>query len=150
MGLPTDVLVIEDGDEYLETLSRFVPGPRYAQVHSGEEALSYLEQHSVDLIYLDMRFDRIPRGELLGDHAQAAAQHSGDTERGWRYLQNNQGLFILRALRAAGWTSLPVIISYDFSHELRRWERLSHQDPRLRWVGDAAGPAEIERLMSGL
>ena len=144
------VLVVEDGDEYLETLTRFVPGPRYVQVHSGADALSYLHGHAVDLVYLDMRFDRIPRSVLLGDHAQAIAQHNGDVERAWRFLQNNQGLFILHALATAGWSHLPVIISYDFSQELQRWQHLQQAHPHARWVGDAAGPAEVRGLMASL
>jgi len=39
-----NVLIIEDGDEYLHNLSRFVPGPLYLQAHnypySGNAAVS--------------------------------------------------------------------------------------------------------------
>ena len=97
-----------------------------------------------------MRFDRIPRSALLGDHAQATAQHNGDAERAWRYLQNNQGLFILHALAAAGWSKIPVIISYDFSQEPQRWQHLQRAHPQARWVGDAAGPAEVRSLMEDI
>jgi len=144
------VLIVEDGDEYLENLSRFVAGPRYIQAHSGTEALEILAREHVDLIYLDMRFDRIPTADLLGDHAAATREHNGDPIRAWRHLQMNQGLYILDALRRAGHGRLPVILAYDFSRERKRFERLAGTHPTLRWVPDAVTPAEIRELMEQL
>ena len=109
------VLIIEDGNEYLENLSRFVPEPDYVQTHNGSEALAALQKGGIDLIYLDMRFDRIPLTDLLGNHVQATKQQNGDPTRAWRYLQNNQGLFILNYLSTKGHTNTPTIISYDFT-----------------------------------
>lgn len=149
MSEPT-VLIVEDGDEYLENLSRFVPGPRYLQAHSGAEALELLARHEVDLIYLDMRFDRIPTADLLGDHVAATREHNGDPIRAWRHLQMNQGLYVLDALRRAGHGELPVILAYDFSRERRRYERLAAKHPTLRWVPDAVTPIEIRQLMDQL
>ncbi|MEM6731092.1 MAG: hypothetical protein AAF658_06025, partial [Myxococcota bacterium] len=54
------VLIIEDGNEYLETLSRYVLGPHYEQAHNLKEALEWLAHGTTEVIYLDMRFDRIP------------------------------------------------------------------------------------------
>jgi len=144
------VLIIEDGDEYRDNLTRFVPGPAYQQAHSGAEALALLAQGPVDLIYLDMRFDRIPRGELLGDHATATREHSGDPERAWRYLETNQGLFVLDALRKSGFGDIPVILSYDFAREPQRAAHLMKVHPSLRWVRDAVTPEEIAALMDEL
>ena len=144
------VLIVEDGDEYLENLRRFVPGPRYYQAHTGAAALELLDAESLDLIYLDMRFDRIPTAELLGDHARATREHNGDPVRAWRHLQNNQGLYILAAIREAGHGDLPVILAYDFSREARRFEHLARVHPSLRWVPDAVTPAEIRTLMDQL
>lgn len=141
------VLIIEDGDEYRENLTRFVPGPDYVQVHSGAEALALLETAPVDLIYLDMRFDRIPQAELLGDHAAATRDQNGDPLRGWRFLAMNQGLFILAALRAKGHGGVPTILAYDFSREPQRLAHLQRVHPGLRWVPDAVTPAEIRTLM---
>jgi CheY-like chemotaxis protein len=149
MREPT-VLIIEDGDEYLENLSRFVAGPRYLQAHAGEEALEILRSERVDLIYLDMRFDRIPQAALMGDHATTTREHNGDPIRAWRYLQMNQGLYILDALRREGHGDLPVILAYDFSRERNRYEHLAVQHPTLRWVPDAVTPAEIRELMDQL
>ena len=141
------VLVVEDGDEYLDNLSRFVTGPVYVQVHDGAAAVAELAKGEVDLVYLDMRFDRIPREDLLGDHAAAAEQHNGDSKRAWRYLQNHQGLFILDAIRRAGGGGIPVILAYDFSREGARLSHLQKSHPRLWWVPDAVTPDEIRDLM---
>lgn len=149
MDEPT-VLIVEDGDEYLDNLSRFVRGPRYLQAHNGAEALGHLERERVDLVYLDMRFDRIPKGELMGDHVEATREHNGDPERGWRHLQMNQGLYILEALRKAGRGAIPVIVAYDFSRQTRRYEHLRKVHPTLRWVPDAVSPEEVRALMEEL
>jgi hypothetical protein len=144
------VLIIEDGDEYRDNLTRFVPGPRYLQCHTAAEAIDTLQHESIDLVYLDMRFDRIARADLAGDHAVATREHNGDPERGWRYLQTHQGLYVLDALRRAGFARVPVILSYDFSREPQRAANLSRVYPNLRWVKDAVTPEEIRALMESL
>jgi CheY-like chemotaxis protein len=141
------VLIVEDGDEYLSNLSRFVPGPNYLQAHSGSECLDVLRSERADLIYLDMRFDRIDRALLLGDHAAVTHEHNGDPERGWRYLQNHQGLFILREIKTQGYGDLPVVLSYDFSREARRFVHLKQGHPNLTWIGDDASPEQIKRTL---
>ncbi len=147
------VLIVEDGNEYLENLTRFAPGPRYLQAHGGHEALTLLRAHAVALVYLDMRFDRVPRETLLGDHAQATRDH-GSAEKAYRHLAQHQGLYILAALREHGHAALPVILAYDFSRELRRFELLSRAHPSLTWMPDAASAdevrARIERLIDKL
>ena len=127
------VLIVEDGDEYLENLTRFVPGPTYVQARSGTRAVEILRTRPIDLIYLDMRFD--------------TRQNNGDPLRGWRYLQNNQGLFVLNALSAAGFANHPVVLAYDFSREATRLRHLQTRYPRLTWVSDAVTPEEIRALM---
>lgn len=141
------VLIVEDGDEYRDNLTRFVPGPEYVQVHTGQEALDALARDRFDLVYLDMRFDRIPQAELLGDHAAATRNQNGDPHRGWRFLAMNQGLFILDALRKAGHGALPTVLAYDFSREPQRLAHLQKVHPGLRWVPDAVTPAEIRKVM---
>lgn len=144
------VLIIEDGDEYRENLTRFVPGPTYLQVRSGAAALEALRAGGIDLVYLDMRFDRIPQGDLLGDHAAATRQNNGDPARAWRYLETNQGLFILNALSEAGYGVVPVILAYDFSREAARLKHLKARHPQLAWVPDAVTPDEIRAVMDRL
>ena len=142
------VLIVEDGDEYLDSLSKFVDGPLYLQARSGDQAVSLLQERTVDLIYLDMRFDRIPIGDLLGDHVKATREHNGDPLRAFKFLQNNQGLFILEKLRNEGLGQIPVILAYDFSRQLKRYEHLRRIHPSLRWVPDAVTPSEIKNLMA--
>ena len=144
------VLIVEDGDEYLESLTRFVRGPEYLQAHNGRDAVRLLETREVDIVYLDMRFDRIPDSELMGDHVAATREHNGDPVRARKHLQNNQGLFILDALEGAGFGAVPVILAYDFSRQHKRYENLLRRHPTLRWVPDAVTPAEIRTLMEDL
>jgi CheY-like chemotaxis protein len=144
------VLIIEDGDEYLDSLVRLVKGPSYVQAHNGCDALRVLETSRVDLIYLDMRFDRIPDAELMGDHAAATREHNGDPVRALKHLQNNQGLYILDALERHGLGGVAVILAYDFSRQHKRYENLLRAHPTLRWVPDAVTPAEIRALMDDL
>lgn len=141
------ILIIEDGNEYLENLSRFIPEYHYLQAHNGAEALELLEQSPVDLIYLDMRFDRIAKEELIGDHAQVTQDQNGDPLRAWTYLANNQGLFILAHLREHGYDQHPVIVAYDFSREHQRFDHLKRLHPNLYWVPDAVRPDEIRAMI---
>jgi hypothetical protein len=142
------VLIIEDGDEYLDALSRFVPGPCYRQAHDAAQALARLVAGGIDLIYLDMRFDRLERGRLVGDLAAALTASNGDEERAWKHLEDNQGLYILAHLAGHGFGSVPVLLSYDFGSEPRRIALLCRTYPNLDWVGDGAGPEEIRRKMA--
>ncbi len=150
MPKPLSVLIVEDGDEYLNNLGRFVPEPTYRQVHNGAEALETLAAGGVDLVYLDMRFDRIPRADLLGDHAALTRELNGDPARAWRHLANNQGLFILDAIRRAGLGEVPVILAYDFSREQPRWETLERNHAHLAWVPDAVTADQIRETMAAL
>ncbi|MDJ0764025.1 MAG: response regulator [Myxococcota bacterium] len=140
------ILVIEDGDEYLENLSRFVPGPTYIQVHTGNEAVARLKDQSVDLIYLDMRFDRIDESDLLGDRDAVTRDHNGDPKKATKFLANNQGLYILAALKQEGLDTCPIILAYDFTREPKRFEHLTRIYKTLTWVPDAVTPGEIESL----
>jgi hypothetical protein len=144
------ILVIEDGDEYLENLTRFVPGPTYLQAHCGTDAIEILKEKAVDIIYLDMRFDRIPKDKLLGDMEVATREHNGDPARGLKFLMNNQGLYILAALRREGFATHPVVVAYDFSKELRRFENLRKVYPNLEWVSDAVSFEEVRMLFKNI
>ncbi|HWB76692.1 MAG TPA: hypothetical protein VG755_17120 [Nannocystaceae bacterium] len=133
-----DVLVVEDGDEYLTNLSTFVAaGFRYRQAHSGSDACRMVREQATDIVYLDMRFDRTPEGELLGNMVELVARFNGDVARARRFQQDNQGLFVLRALREHGFAG-PVILSYDFGPEERRFKALSAKDPALSYCPDYA------------
>jgi hypothetical protein len=144
------VLIVEDGDEYLDNLSRFVPGPRYLQAHGAGRALQLLGAHAIDVVYLDMRFDRLPSEQLVGDLARVTREQGGDATRALRHLANHQGLYILQALREHGYAALPVILAYDFSREPRRFEHLKQQHPSLTWVPDVISPDEIRARIARL
>ena len=135
---PVDIVVVEDGDEYITNLTTFVAqGMVYRQAKSGTQACQLIAERRPDLVYLDMRFDRIPVEDLLGDIVQLTARFNGDVARARRFQQDNQGLFVLRAVRDAGFVGA-VILSYDFSAEERRFAALKARDPALRYCPDYA------------
>jgi len=143
MADPVRVLVVEDGREYTDTMQRFLGarGFTFARAGSGPEALAAVgEGH--DVIFLDMRFDRVEQRALLGDLAAATERCNGDPGAGRRFLEDHQGTYILAALRGAG-CRLPVLLSYDFSNEVRRFERLEASYAPLDHCRDVASPEEV-------
>ena len=79
---PVQVLVVEDGDEYITNLRTFVrEGIDYTQARSGAEACKLARERSPDVVYLDMRFDRTPLEWLLGDLVALSSRFNGDTGR---------------------------------------------------------------------
>jgi CheY-like chemotaxis protein len=141
------VLVVEDGEEYSANLARFLPGGlTLARAGSGAEALAALATSTFHVIFLDMRFDRTPAEALLGDLAATADRFNGDLERARRFLEDNQGAYVLAALREAG-CGLPVVFSHDFSGEPRRWANLEQRYPPLYYLSDNAGPEEVSRCL---
>jgi CheY-like chemotaxis protein len=144
---PIKVLVVEDGDEYITNLTTFVSeGVNYRQAKSGGRACEMLVEEQPDLVFLDMRFDRTPVEELLGDMVQLTGRFNGDIGRARRFQQDNQGLFILRALRDAGFKR-PVILSYDFGAEEKRFRALSAKDPALLYCPDYADAKAIRKTI---
>lgn len=142
------VLVIEDGEEYSRLLGRFlVQHFVFVRAGDGPEALALLSTGAYDAVFLDMRFDRAAPERLLGDRAEAAARFGGDAERAQRFLEDNQGTYILAALRGAGCT-LPVLLSYDFDGEPRRWRNLAQAWAPIAYLGDNAGPDEIHAALA--
>jgi CheY-like chemotaxis protein len=157
------VLVVEDGHEYLTNLSTFVAeGCEYRQAQSGGQACRMARELAPDVVYLDMRFDRTPVEDLLGDVVQLTGRFNGDVARARRFQEegrfngdvararrfqeDNQGLFVLRALRESGYLR-PVILSYDFSTEERRFATLSAKDPALLYCPDYADAKEIREAI---
>lgn len=145
------ILVVEDGSEYSETLGRFLGNEfEFVRAGSGPRALELLGAGSYDAVFLDMRFDRAPDGELLGDLEAAADRFNGDPVQARRFLEDHQGTYILAALREAGHVQ-PVVLSYDFGAEPRRWERLAARYPPIDFLPDVSSPAEVAaRLRSAV
>lgn len=144
------VLVVEDGFEYSETLSAFLAdGFQWVRAGSGPVALAQLGGEAYDAVFLDMRFDRVPLSELLGDLEATADRFNGDDVQARAFLEDHQGLFVLAALREAGHT-LPVLISYDFDGEEARWERLRTRHGPVDYLPDNASPTDIAGRLEGL
>lgn len=135
------VLVVEDGHEYTTNLERFLGADfDFTRAGDGPEALEQVAERRFDAVFLDMRFDRAPR--LLGDLDALVARFAGDADRARRFLEDNQGTYVLAALREAG-CGLPVVFSYDFDSEPRRFRNLHKRYAPLRYLTDTAGPREM-------
>lgn len=142
------VLIVEDGYEYLETFTRFA-ADQFALDRAGDgaEALARVAAEPFDCLFLDMRFDRIEPGRLLGDLAETAERFNGDPVRATRFLEENQGVYVLAALRGAG-CALPAVFSHDFSGEPRRWAALERKYGPVAWLPDNASPAQVKALLA--
>lgn len=137
------VLVVEDGLEYTETLTRFLP-PDFVWIRagSGPDALERLAAEAFAVVFLDMRFDRVGPDQLLGDVEEVADRFNGDPVQARRFLEDNQGNYVLVAIRGAG-HRVPVLMSHDFEAEPKRWQRLAEKWGPVDYLGDNASPAEI-------
>ena len=139
------VLVVEDGHEYLTNLERFLGEDFvFQRAGDGPAALEMLAGARFDALFLDMRFDRAER--LLGDLDELVDRFAGDRGRARRFLEDHQGTYVLAALREAGHRQ-PVLMSYDFDGEPRRFRNLEGRYGPLGYLSDAAGPAEIRAAL---
>lgn len=137
------VLVVEDGEEYTTNLARFLTeGFVFVRAGAGAEALALLGHRTFDLVFLDMRFDRVTSAQLLGDLAATAERFNGDPVRARTFLEDHQGAYILQAIRAAE-HRLPVVFSHDFDGEPRRWSNLVKLYAPVAYLADNASPSEI-------
>ena len=142
------VLVVEDGLEYTTSFERFIGAPfEFVRAGSGREALEALATGSFDLLFLDMRFDRAT--ELLGDLQALVDRYNGDSARARRFLEDNQGAYVLAAIRDAG-HGQPALMSYDFDGEPRRFENLRARYGPLAYLTDTAGPQETRKALLDL
>jgi DNA-binding NarL/FixJ family response regulator len=145
-----NVLVVEDGFEYSETLQEFLgEGFTWTRAGSGPAALEALRERPYDALFLDMRFDRAPLAELLGDLDATADRFNGDDVQARRYLEDHQGLYILAALRDAG-HAIPVLVSYDFDAEQARWRRIADRQGPVAYLPDNASPRDIGSRLAAL
>jgi len=145
------VLVIEDGFEYTETLQRFLSGAfLFERAGSGVAGLARLgTSPAPDVVFLDMRFDRAPAAELLGDLEQVADRFNGDPVQARRFLEDHQGNYVLAAVREAGY-GVPVLLSYDFTGEPARWSRLAQRFAPVAFLTDVASPTEVAAALREL
>ena len=143
-----NLLVVEDGEEYTAMLTRFLTDAfAITRAGDGADALRALAVAPFDVVFLDMRFDRVPPDALLGDLAQVAERFNGDPVRARHHLETNQGTYVLDAIRAAG-HRLPAVYSYDFDAEPRRWQVLQRRGAPVDYLPDNASAAVVrERLL---
>lgn len=141
------VLVIEDGEEYSRLLRRYL-AERFDFVRAGDgpSALALLADQAFAVVFLDMRFDRADPQRLLGDKAEVSDRFGGDATQAQRFLEDNQGTYILAALRESG-CALPVLFSYDFDGEPRRFRHLAQSWGPLAYLSDNAGPERIREAL---
>ena len=142
------VLVVEDGHEYIQTMTKYL-GEEFHFVRAGDgfEALEMLRSELWHAIFLDMRFDRSER--LVGDMAELVARFHGDTERARKYLENHQGTHVAASIREAGFGH-PLLFSYDFSQEPSRLAHLQTRYGPMTYLPDTSGPAEVREALWGL
>ena len=144
------VLVVEDGEEYTGTLTRFCADVfDFTRAGDGPAALLLLAEGEFDRVFLDMRFDRVSPAVLLGEIGPTAERFNGDPNRARQFLEDNQGAYILAALRAAG-HSIPVVFSHDFDAEPRRWASIERMYTPVRYLPDNASADAIRAALLGL
>ena len=137
------VLVVEDGFEYIHNLTRFLGGDfEFVRAGDGFEALEQLSVGGFSALFLDMKFDRADR--LLGDVGALERRFAGDATRAKRFLENNQGAYVLAAIRDAS-HRIPVVFSYDFDSEPRRFRNLVRRYAPLTYLTDTATPANMRQ-----
>ncbi len=110
------VLVIEDGEEYLEFAESCLgEGFEFVHAHSHQEAREALANSpAVDVFFFDLRFERSSEDTLVGDiDGTAKRMFAGDRERARRWVKDQQGALILAALRSEGHKQRAVFI-HDF------------------------------------
>ena len=148
MAERTKVLVVEDGHEYSHVLQRFLSDVLEIQrAGSGPEALERCSEDHVDVVFLDMRFDRTPEALLLGDLEALVDRFNGDRVQARSFRQNHQGTYILAALREAN-CSQRVVMSYDFDGEPRRFTKLAKRFGPIEYVTDDAGPERMREALT--
>jgi ActR/RegA family two-component response regulator len=112
------MLVVEDGSEYEEFARTFL-GSRFAilTAHSAREAIERLRGASVDVLLVDLRFERAPSEVLIGDvEATAKRLFGGDRVRALRWIKDQQGTLVLAEIRKAGFAQRAVFV-HDFPQE---------------------------------
>lgn len=115
------MLVVEDGSEYEEFAKTFL-GARFLIVaaHSAHDAIERLRARAVDVLLVDLRFERAPSEVLIGDvDATARRLFGGDRVRALRWIKDQQGTLVLAEIRKAGFAQRAVFV-HDFPEERLR------------------------------
>ena len=120
------LLVVEDGNEYAEFARLFLATHFHIVVaQRAADALACLRSEPVDVLLIDLRFDRAVEADLVGDvQATAHRLFAGDRERALRHVQDQQGVLILAELRAAGFGQRAVFIHEFLPRRMENLRRL--------------------------
>ncbi len=139
------LMVIEDGTEYLEFAERFLAHAFVVRgSRSAREAFALLSAGPADGFLLDLRFERSPDEDLLGDVSELAERRfAGVRDRAAAYLREQQGAIVLAALREAGHDA-PAVFVHDFPP--RRLENLRKLYGRV----DAVASFDARRIEAAL
>lgn len=152
------VLVVEDGNEYVEAFRRLAPvrDGRVKLVRAGDllDARRALRSPGdFDAVFFDVVFDRTPPERLCGDAAALLSRFAGDASRVRAHLARQQGFYVAAELAAelAGRLpdGAPVVIAYDFTAEPGRLEALRERIPRLEGIDDGAPLSRVLARLAG-
>lgn len=146
-------IVCEDGVEYLERFRRFLVGFELVGVASAAALWRALDEHPARGLLLDLDFRRTPAELLIDERGQPAASAgaaaaSGAGQASGARVVAEQGLLILRALRARG-SRLPVVLFADLD-DPARGARLVQQLGPLRLAPSDTGLDTLMRWMHEL
>ena len=145
------ILIVEDGTEYLDFFRLFLGGEAdYQQAQSCEDALEILGDEVVDVVVLDMRFDRTPEEDLVGGVEETAgAYFGGDLDRAQRYVQDNQGAMILARMREAGHNQPALFVTDMPGRKLENLRELYGRVHAVPTFDAAAIRSELEAVSKG-
>ena len=140
------VLVVEDGNEYIEAFRRLAPAAGRAELLHATDAAAALRlvaETTVDAVFLDVVFDRTPPGNLAGDLDSLTERFSGDRSRAVEHLARNQGFYIADALAPLLPPGVPLVLACDLSSEPVRLDALRGKIPALDGVTEGTTVTEI-------
>lgn len=145
------ILIVEDGKEYLDFFRLFLKKEHtYFHSQAWHTALDILKDEQIDLIVLDMRFDRTLPEDLLGDTSSIADEYfGGDLARSQRYIGDNQGTLILSEIRKNTYDQ-PVLFVQDLPP--RKLKNLRDLYGKIHTVPSFDAPAirrEIDVALKG-
>lgn len=139
------LLIVEDGLEYYDFFRLFLEKEHsYLHAQAGAKAFEHLEKEEVTLVVLDMRFERSPAEDLLGDVEQVADDYfGGDLTRAQRYIEDNQGTMILAEMRQRRFGQPVLFVSDMPARKLANLRRLYGKVHTVPYFDAAAIRREI-------
>jgi CheY-like chemotaxis protein len=130
-----NILVVEDGHEYIELCARFGASvANWSRVGSGEAALAALEFGGVDGVLLDVCFRRLA--------VEAWLSPIPGQERWVGSSGSEQGIVILQHVRAM-YPSLPVVLALDPRLNAQRWLDISARYGPVAALGSPLHPTTV-------